>query len=107
MKICYVSHPIGGSISENLSDLYRIIRVINLTMSDVVPFAPYVADILAMDDNIPAERERGIANDIAILRSGIVQELWLTGPRISTGMQHEKELAIELGIPVIDMIGKL
>lgn len=107
MKIAYIAHSIGGAIEENLADLRRIIRKINLEHPGVVPFCPYYADIVSLDDNVPAERERGIANDVAILRSGIVHELWLTGDRISTGMQHEKELAIELGIPVIDMIGKL
>lgn len=107
MKIAYIAHPIGGNIEENLADLRRIIRIINLQHPGTVPFCPYYADIVSLDDNIPSERKRGIANDVAILRSGIVQELWLTGPRISTGMQLEKECAEELGIPVIDMIGKL
>jgi hypothetical protein len=107
MRCCYIAHPISGDIETNLADLRRIIRKINMEHPDVVAFAPYYADVVSLDDNIPAERARGIANNVAILRSGIVQELWLTGPRISTGMQHEKELAEELGIPVVNMIGCL
>lgn len=57
-----------------------------------------------MDDDKPEERIRGIKNDIAILRSGMVNELRLCGNRISNGMQHEMDLAIELGIPVINHI---
>jgi len=107
MKIAYIAHPIGGDIESNLADLRRVLRHLNITHTDVVPFCPYYADIVSLDDNEPTERERGIANDIAILKSGIVQELWLTGDRISNGMAHERDLAIELGIPVIDLIGKI
>jgi hypothetical protein len=107
MKICYIAHPIGGDIENNLSDLRRIIRHINLQYPEIVPFCPYYADIVSLDDNVHSERMRGIANDVTILRSGIVQEIWLTGSRISTGMQHEKELAETLGIPVVDKIGLL
>lgn len=111
MKIAYIAHPIGAptkdGIEENLADLRRIIRHINLNYSDVVPFAPYYADIVSMDDNVFAERERGIKNDKAILESGIVDELWLTGSRISNGMNNECAIAIRKNITIIDMIGKL
>lgn len=107
MTIAYIAHPIGGHIEANLADLRRIIRKVNLEYPQFVPFCPYYADIVSLDDNVPAERARGIANDIAILRSGIVNELWLTGDRISTGMQAEKELAEQLNIPVKNYIGCL
>lgn len=107
MKIVYIAHPISGDIEGNLADLRRIVRKINLEFPDVVPFVPYYADIVSLDDNVPWERERGINNDIAILKSGVVDEVWLTGERISNGMAAEKELAAKLGIPVYDFINKL
>lgn len=107
MKLCYIAHPISGDIEANLADLRRIIRHINVNYPSVVPFAPYMADVLSMDDNIPEERERGIKNDIAILRSGVVNELWLTGDKISKGMATEVQREIELGIKVVDKIGEL
>lgn len=105
MLCCYLAHPISNDIEANLADIRRIVRKINLDHPDVVPFVPYYVDIVSLDDNNPAERARGIANDTAILRSGCVDEVWLTGGRISSGMQAEKELAEELNIPVIDMLG--
>lgn len=105
MTIAYIAHPISNDIDANLADIRRIVRKINLEYPDVVAFVPYYVDIVSLDDTIPAERARGIANDIAILRSGCVDEMWLTGGRISPGMQAEKELAEELGIPVKDMLG--
>jgi len=111
MKICYIAHPIGAPTKEgieaNLADLRRIVRHINLNYPDVVPFVPYYADIVSLDDNISEERFRGIKNDVAVLESGIVKELWLTGDRLSGGMQAEYKLAERLGIHVIDLIGKI
>lgn len=107
MKVAYIAHPISGDIEANLADLRRIVRKINLEQPDVVPFVPYYVDIVSLDDNVPEERERGIKNDTYILRSGVVDEVWLTGARLSTGMAAEKNLAIEMGIPVIDLINKI
>lgn len=107
MKIIYIAHPISGDINENLADLRRIIRRMNLEYPDVVPFCPYYADIVSLDDNVPEERERGRRNDTAVLKSGMVNEVWLTGTRISFGMQAEAELATVMGIPVIDKTNQL
>lgn len=67
---------------------------------DVVPLVPYLADLYALDDNVPNERQRGIKNDIAVLKSGLINEVWLYGDKISTGMQEEIKLAKELNIPI-------
>lgn len=111
MKIVYIAHPIGAPTKEgieaNLADLRRIVRKINLEHNDIVPFVPYYADIVSMDDNVPAERERGVKNDKAILEAGFIDELWLTGDRLSNGMVEERNIALIEGITVIDKIGKL
>jgi len=107
MKICYIAHPISGDLEKNLADIRRIVRKINLTLDHIVPFVPYYADCVSMVDSLPNERERGIRNDIYLLSSGFVNELWLTGDVLSSGMRAEMELAGGLGIEVIDLIGKL
>lgn len=101
MKIVYIAHPVGGDVSGNLKKIRLIIREINLTEPDVLPFAHYFVDCLCLIDTIPEERERGIKNDIALLRAGFINEVWLYGDRISTGMRYEIDLADELGIPII------
>ena len=54
MKIAYIAHPVAGDVSGNIEKILKIVRDINLTMPDVVPFVPYMADLLAMnDDKIP------------------------------------------------------
>lgn len=106
MKIVYIAHPIGGDVANNLADLRRIIRKINLETPNIVPFCPYYADVVSLDDNNPEERERGLRNDIALIKSGVVHEMWLTGKHVSAGMDMEKDLAMYLGIPVIDLTNK-
>lgn len=103
MKIVYIAHPISGDVKGNLKKIVKIVRSINLSMPDIVPLAPYYVDLLALDDNTKKERARGIQNDIAILKSGAIKEVWLYGNRISIGMGEEIKLARKLGIEVIGM----
>jgi len=101
MKVAYIAHPISGDIEKNLKAIVKIGRLINCTEPDVIPFAHYFFDCHSLDDNIPEERERGIKNDIALMKKGFIDEVRLYGNRISTGMEHEIKLAKELGIPVV------
>ena len=101
MKIVYIAHPISGDIDANLDRIKDIVRYINLTEPDIVPFAHYIVDCYSLDDTVPEERERGIKNDIALLRAGFIDEMWLFGDRISNGMKNEIKLAKELGIKVV------
>jgi hypothetical protein len=103
MKIAYICHPIGGNTAKNIQKVTKIVRDINLTMPDVVPFAPYIADVLALDDDDPEERDRGLQNCTEILKSGMVNELWIYGKRISPGMQTEIHLAYVMEIPILVM----
>ena len=127
-KIVYVAHPIRGDVKANLVDLSRILRIINTNshpnkmdtsnigldckeeyfdFRDIVPCAPYYADILALDDNNPLERKRGIDNDTELIMTGIFEELWLTGTHISFGMNEEIKLFRSLGKPIIDYTNKI
>lgn len=103
MKVAYIAHPIGGDVLNNLEKIKAIGRKINMEEPEVIPFAHYFFDCYALDDNVPEERERGIKNGIALMRKGFIDEIRLYGDRISTGMSHEIDLAIELGIKVVPM----
>lgn len=104
MKIIYIAHPIGGDPKGNIDKILKIIRRINLTEPEVVPFAPYIPDCLAMDDHVQEERDRGIKNDVALINAGFISECRLYGPTVSPGMQAEKELFESLNVPVISYI---
>lgn len=103
MKIAYIAHQVGGDIEGNLEKIKAIVRHINLTEPDTVPFAPYWLDCHALDDNHPFERERGIKNDHEYFARKTFDELRLYGNRISVGMRAEIELARKYDIPVIPM----
>lgn len=103
MKVAYIAHPISGDIKGNLKRIETIGRHINLNEPGVVPFAHYFFDCHALNDDIPEERERGIKNGIALMGKGFIDEVRLYGDNISTGMSHEIDLAIELGIKVVPM----
>jgi len=101
-RIAYIAHPIGGNVEDNLKSLRRVIYNINKYEKDTVPFCPYYADVVTLDDNDPLQRARGIENDMAILkRPGMVDELRLYGERISDGMKEEIMVAHTMGIPVV------
>jgi hypothetical protein len=99
-KVVYIAHPISGDVKSNIEKILKIVHDIQVSTPDVLAFAPYIVDCLAMDDDNPVHRKIGIENDFFLLRSGIVKELWLFGDRISPGMADGVKLADELGIPV-------
>jgi hypothetical protein len=101
MKIVYIAHPVGDDVKGNLEKIRQIVRNINLTEPEVLPFAPYYLDCLALDDNNPEERARGIKNGTELLKRGFIDELRLYGDRISAGMRAEIQLASVLNIPVV------
>lgn len=103
MKIAYIAHPIGGDVSGNIAKIISIIRKINLEEPETIPFASYIADIYALDDNIPEERTRGMKNSMTLLTAGFVTELRLYGNKISSGMQEEVALAKQHQIPIVPM----
>lgn len=105
--VCYIAHPIGGDVEENLADLRRILWVINRTIPEVVPFCPYYADVVSLDDSDPDDRRRGMENGRLLLASGIVDEFWLTGDHVSVGMAAELELADQHGVKVVDKLNQL
>ena len=96
----YICHPIKGDKRRNIEKIIKIVRKINLTMPNVIPLTNYIADCLSLDDNVEAERQRGLYNDRKLIENGIVDELWVFGDTISEGMQMEIELARKMGIPI-------
>lgn len=101
MRVAYIAHPISGDEKENIKKILEIARKINLEEIDVVPFVPYLADVMCLDDTVPRERRRGIKNGHHILESGVVDELRLYGNIITKGMQEEILIAIREDIDII------
>jgi len=104
-KIVYIAHPIAGDLERNLERIRVIVKMVNHIYTDIVPFVPYYADVVSLDDNDPGDRARGIANSREIFLRGVIDEVWLFGDEVSPGMRAETELAKELGIPVFSTVG--
>lgn len=106
MKIVYIAHPISGDIEGNLAKIRKVVKSINLEYSHIVPFVPYYADVVSLDDTDSEQRARGIQNDHRLLP--LAQEVWLFGDwRKSSGCCVEVRLALDLGIPVFEVMNSL
>lgn len=99
-KIIYIAHKIGGDVEGNVKKVLAIIRQLSIE-NKYIPFAPYIVDVQALDDSVPEEREIGMSHNRALFESGVIDEVWLYGGRISSGMETEIKWANELNIPVI------
>lgn len=99
-KIIYIAHPISGNVQENIKSVLAIVRELSIE-NQVIPFAPYIVDVQSLDDANPSERAIGFEHNKAIFQSGIIDEVWLYGGRISNGMQTEIEWAKELNIKTV------
>lgn len=102
LKIVYVAHPIGGDVAANMRHLREVLRRINHRYPNVVPFCPYYADVVSLDDHDPDDRARGIKNSEAVIRRGIVDEVWTTGWKMTSGMHNEVRIFAEMGVPVVN-----
>lgn len=99
-KIVYIAHPVGGDLHGNLTAISAIYNLLSIE-DKVIPFVPYFATVMALDDDMPELRTIGFSHNEAIFRSGIIDEVWLYGPTVSKGMAIEIGWAKELDIPVI------
>jgi hypothetical protein len=104
MKIAYIAHQIGGDVNGNTKKVIAIVRAINLTEPETIPFAPYISDVMALNDEIPDERARGFKNNKHYFQKGIIDELRLYGPVVSAGMIEEIRWARLYDIPIINNI---
>jgi hypothetical protein len=103
MQVVFICHPIAGDIEGNLAKICDIIRDINLNEPDVIPFVPYFADVVALNDNDPKERQRGIQNCNAIIATGIIKECRVYGKFITKGIFDELQRFSLMDVPIIGM----
>jgi hypothetical protein len=99
MKTVFVAHPISGDVSQNLEKVLKICEDIHT--KDLVPVAPYLVSLQYLDDGVIEDRELGVEANLECFRRGYVDELWLFGDKISSGMKKEVLLARKFNIPVV------
>lgn len=98
-KTVFIGHPIAGDIKANAEKVLNICKEVHT--KDIIPVAPYLVSLQYLNDEVIEDRELGMEANHECFRRGYVDELWLFGDRISTGMKGEVELAKELNIPII------
>lgn len=98
-KTVFIGHPISGDIQGNIKRVLNICEEIH--SNEIIPVVPYLTSLQYLDDSVLEDREMGIDANLECFHRRYIDELWLFGDKISTGMKQEIELAKELGIPVI------
>jgi hypothetical protein len=97
-QMIYIAHPVGGDVSENLRRIVEICSKVH--SSQIIPLVPYYIALQYLDDSKPDDRIIGFAQNKLYFTRRIIDEVWLCGPRISSGMHEEIIWALENEIPV-------
>jgi len=98
-KTVFIAHPISGDVRGNIAKVLKICEDVHT--KDIIPVAPYLVSLQYLNDEVIEDRELGMEANHECFRRRYIDELWLFGDRISTGMWKEILLAREFGIPVI------
>ncbi|MEK7567551.1 MAG: DUF4406 domain-containing protein [Patescibacteria group bacterium] len=98
-KIVFIAHPIAGDIENNMKKSLQICEDVHT--KEIIPVAPYLVSLRYLNDNVIEDRELGKEANLECFHRRYLDELWLFGDKISSGMKEEILLARELGIPVI------
>jgi hypothetical protein len=97
--LVYIAHPVSGltraELTESVSAWLAQLIGDYPEHAFCVSWLPYV---LALDDGNQTHRERGMRDDLECLSR--CDEIWLLGPRISSGMLDEAHFAVLHDMPV-------
>jgi len=97
-KLVYIAHQMSGEMEKNIAEVYRILEE-NHT-EDIIPIAPYLVAFNYLDDSKPEERLKGMKANAELFKRRLFDELWLCGPKLSSGMREEVFLALDYGIKI-------
>lgn len=98
-KIVYIAHPVSGAVKKNLKLVAFICKKIHNV--NIIPIAPYLGTLQYLDNNIFFDMSLGIGVNQLFFEKKFMDEVWLFGDKISSGMWQEIEWAHEHKIPVI------
>lgn len=95
MKKVYICSPLGGNIQENLKKAKQYARY--AFICGTAPVVPHFY-ALCLNDNIPKEREIGMAAGLSLL--WFCDEMWIFGDEVTESMKAEMQFCKSLNIPV-------
>ena len=93
MKKVYICAPLGGNVDKNLQRVKEYTRY--ALMCGMAPVVPHFY-ALCMNDNIPKEREVGMAAGLSLL--WFCDEMWIFGDEETEGMKSEIQFCRNLNI---------
>ena len=99
MKTVWVSHPVAGDVRGNCCRAQMWLEWCS-EIAGIEARAPYLASLLQSGYE---ERDRAAGLARCVVQIADVDEVWLVGGRISTGMALEEAAAIALGVVVRDL----
>lgn len=98
-KLVYVVHPLGGDVEENVKKVLKICKEIHT--QDIIPITPYLITLQYLQDHVPEERVRGMKTNQVLLEKKAIDETWVFGHKISSGMREDILMSLKHGIPVV------
>lgn len=109
LQIGYVAHPLSGrtaeadrgEVAENLKRALRWLAFLVDQFPTVIFECSWMAYAAALDNTNPVHRARGLGDTLK--KVALCDKLFLTGGRISNGMQQEIEVAEANGLWVYDL----
>ena len=93
MRKVYICAPLGGDVDMNLQKVKEYTRY--ALMCGMAPVVPHFY-ALCMNDNIPKEREIGMAAGLSLL--WFCDEMWIFGDEETEGMKSEIQFCRNLNI---------
>lgn len=97
MKRVFICSRYAGDVKKNVETAKRLCR--KATGEGLAPFAPHLLYTLFLNDDEPEEKLLGLECGKAFLDK--CDELWFyIGDGVSANMRHERDHALNLGIPV-------
>lgn len=95
MKKVYICAPLGGDVTANLQKAKAYTKY--ALICGTAPVVPHFY-ALCLDDEIPKEREIGMAAGLSLL--WFCDEMWVFGNTVTAGMQREIDFCKNLNIRV-------
>ena len=96
LKLVFICSPFRGDVETNIARVKRYCYFAHT--QGAAPIAPHLHNPQFLDDNIPQERQAGIAIGLEYLRRA--EELWCFGDQLTEGMKLELQAAQRLKLPI-------
>ena len=96
MKKVFICSPYRGEVEKNVKQARYYSRM--AAVCGYCPVTPHLFFPQFLNDDDPQERIKAIKLGVELMK--MCDEVWVHGPRVSSGMAYELEAARTLGLPI-------